>query len=334
VRKKVLLVNFGGPRSLDEVPAFLKELLTDGDVIRTPIPKFLQDILFRRIAKTRSKKIAEDYAEIGGKSPIYEDTEWIASALQKMGYETLTFHRYLPSTHCEFLQDARKFICEDTVVFPLFPQFSYATTGSIARWMQKHLCRRNSRKLRWVKSYSGHRAFIDCFVNLIRECMQEKAIEEKQTLLFFSPHGLPASYVFQGDPYKRECEESYRRIVKAFPHAGSIVGFQSQFGRSEWVRPYTNELADSIADWNKDYSNVVFVPLSFTSDHIETLFEVEKLYLPPVKEAGFNAYRCPAFNRREDWVKAIDQIIQETDLVSTQMLIRPESENCPCRGKL
>lgn len=322
MRKKILLVNFGGPRTLDEVHAFLKELLTDGDVIRTPFPKFLQDILFKRIAKKRSKKIAEDYAEIGGKSPIYEDTEWLSSALKKQGYETLTFHRYLPETHDKFLKDAKAFICEDTVVFPLFPQFSYVTTGSIARWMEKNLGKKKSGQLRWVKSYGGHRSFIQCFVNSIREFMKEKNVEEKETLLFFSPHGLPLSYVLEGDPYKRECEESYHQILKSFPLAGSIIGYQSQFGKAEWIRPYTNELTDSIQEWNKDYSQVIFVPLSFTSDHIETFFEVEKLYLPPIKNAGFNAFRCPAFNRRENWVKAIDQIIQEADLVSTKMLIR------------
>lgn len=333
MRNKVLLVNFGGPRNLDEVESFLQELLTDGDVIRTPIPKFLQDLLFKRIAKKRSHKIAEDYAHIGGKSPIYEDTEWLADMLRVMGYEVLTFHRYLPKTHPDFLLQAGDFIDDETVVFPLFPQFSYATTGSIARWMEKHLCRRKSRAMRWVKSYSEHAAFISCFISLIRDFMEEKNLTEKDTLLFFSPHGLPVSYVFEGDVYKKECERSKAHIIKGFPEAASIIAYQSQFGKAEWIRPYTNEVADGIKDWNQDREHVIFIPLSFTSDHIETLFEVEQQYVPAVKNAGLHSYRCPAFNRRQDWVKAVSDIIQGSDLVSTQMLMRRNDQQCPCRGR-
>jgi protoporphyrin/coproporphyrin ferrochelatase len=334
MRKKILLINFGGPRNVEEVAPFLKELLTDGDVIRTPLPNFIQKFLFKQIARRRSKKIAEDYQEIGGKSPIFEDTEWVAGALTERGYDVLVFHRYLPATHADFLEKAHEFITEDTVVFPLFPQFSYATTGSIARWMDEHLCRRKSRILGWVKSYSEHKAFIKCFVRSINDLIQENGLAQKETLLFFSPHGLPVSYVFEGDVYKRECEKSYTRIMESFQELGSVIGYQSQFGRSEWIRPYTSELADSIKDWNKDFTNVVFIPLSFTSDHIETLFEVEQQYMKPVREAGFHAFRCPAFNRRADWVDAIEEIVKDADLTSTQMLIRGKGDNCGCKPVL
>ncbi|NDD57736.1 MAG: ferrochelatase [Chlamydiae bacterium] len=333
MRNRVLLVNFGGPRNIDEVPAFLKELLTDGDVIRTALPKWIQDVLFGYIAKKRSKKIAEDYMEIGGCSPIFEDTEWLAQSLRTKGYEVLTYHRYLPATHDDFLTQAHQFIDEDTIVFPLFPQFSYATTGSIARWMQKHLCLRKSRSLGWIKSYSEHNSFINCFIKVIQECLKQNNLVPSQTLLFFSPHGLPVSYVFEGDIYKKECQKSYHHIMKAFPQSGSVVGYQSQFGKAEWVKPYTNVLSETIGEWNKEYPNVVFIPLSFTSDHIETLFEVEQQYLPAVKKNGFSAYRCPAFNRREDWSDAVSTIIQQSDLVSTQMLIRSSDSKCSCRGK-
>lgn len=322
MRKRVLLVNFGGPRNLPEVHPFLKELLTDGDVIRTPLPKCLQDLLFKRVAKKRSVKVAEDYEQIGGKSPIYEDTEWLSEQLRQQGFKTLTFHRYLPNTHKEFLEEAEGFLTGETIVFPLFPQFSYSTTGSVARWMQKHLPKENSKHLCWVKSYHEHSAFIQCFVDSITECFKEKNLNEKTTLLFFSPHGLPLSYVKKGDDYQKECERSYKLILESFPQAGSVIGYQSQFGKSEWIRPYTNELSDTIGEWNKLYPNVVFVPLSFTSDHIETLFEVEKQYVAAVNKAGFSAFRCPAFNRREDWIKAIQRIIKEAKVFRTEDLIR------------
>lgn len=334
MRNKVIIVNFGGPRHVDEVPVFLKTLLTDHDVIRTPLPDWIQDILFRYIAKKRSPKIAEDYMHIGGCSPIFADTEWLASSLKNQGYDVLTFHRYLPMTHEKFLEDAHEFIAEGTVVFPLFPQFSYATTGSIARWMKKHLCARKSRMLSWVKSYSEEDGFILPFANLIKEFMKEKGLEEKDSLLFFSPHGLPASYVFEGDIYKKECERSCRKILQHFPSAGYVMGYQSQFGKGEWIKPYTNELADRMKYWNFDFSNVIFIPLSFTSDHIETLFEVEQQYVASVQNAGFKAFRCPALNRRDDWLQGVSDLIQKSDLVSTDMLIRNRLEGCACKGRV
>jgi ferrochelatase len=188
--------------------------------------------------------------------------------------------------------------------------------------------------LSWVKSFSEHPAFIEAFVHVIKDFLLEKGLDESQTLLFFSPHGLPVSYVFEGDVYKKECERSLRKILRSFPDAGFVMGYQSQFGRAEWLKPYTNELAESIKEWNEGYPSVVFIPLSFTSDHIETLFEVENQYVPLVKEAGFAAYRCPALNRRSDWVDAVERILQESDLCSTQMLIRSEDSGCACKGRV
>ena len=333
MRQKVLLVNFGGPRTTAEVPEFLNALLTDDDVIRTPLPTFMQKALFKRIAKKRAPRIAHDYELIGGGSPIFADTEWLSCKLQERGYKTLTYHRYLPATHEEFLDKAQEFIDDDVIVFPLFPQFSYATTGSIARFMENRLCRRLVAKLSWVKSYSEHPAFIHSYVATIKECLIQHHLDVSDCLLFFSPHGLPASYVFDGDPYKKECEKSYRRILQSFPEAKAVIAYQSQFGRAEWIRPYTSELVESIRGWRQEYSHVVFIPLSFTSDHIETLFEVEKQYLPVVEEQGLKGIRCPALNRRSDWLDAVDKIIQEAETVTTAMLIRPKNTPCPCRGK-
>ena len=135
----ILLVNFGGPRSLDEISPFLTALLTDRDVIDSKLPNFLHHLLFSRIAKKRAIQVKEDYAKIGGRSPIFEDTEKLAELLAtSTGQPIFTFHRYLPSTHAASVTsiEASK---GPIKVFPLFPQFSYATTGSIARWFSHHL---------------------------------------------------------------------------------------------------------------------------------------------------------------------------------------------------
>jgi protoporphyrin/coproporphyrin ferrochelatase len=298
-----LLVNFGGPRSLTEIEPFLKELLNDRDVVRTKLPSFLHRFLFNRIAKKRALKIATDYKEIGGFSPIYFDTEEIAKKLSlKLNAPVFTFHRYLPETHFTKID-------QELTVLPLFPQFSYATTGSIARKLLPF-------PLRWIKSYPTHPAFIRAYQNQIRKCMKE----EENTLLLFSAHGLPAKATQEGDPYQSECEASFHAVMEAFPKAKGILAYQSKFGKGEWLRPYTNEVCEKIGTFNRKI--VIVVPISFTSDHIETLFEIEKLYLPLIRAQHCEAIRCPALNLEEEWIDALVQIARGNTFYDTQTLVR------------
>jgi ferrochelatase len=306
-----LLVNFGGPRSISEIEPFLKELLCDRDVVRTKFPSFIHRLIFNNVAKKRALKIAADYEEIGGCSPIYFDTEKLAEKLSaKLHAQVITFHRYLPATHASSLQKIEQ--AKTVTVLPLFPQFSYATTGSIARFFSQLA----PNKLRWIKSYAAHPAFISSYQNRIRECMKC----EEETLLLFSAHGLPAISTLEGDVYQSECELSVSKVMQAFPKAKSILSYQSKFGKGEWLRPYTNEICEEILQFQR--KTVIIVPISFTSDHIETLFEIEKLYLPVIRKAGLVAYRCPALNLEDDWIDALAQIANETNLCNTQMLVR------------
>lgn len=316
--KKVatLIVNFGGPRSLEEIGSFLKELLTDPDVIRPRLPFFIHRFLFSEIARKRVKKVVKDYAMIGGKSPIFEDTEALAAP---MG--ALTFHRYLPETHAHFLERVLLLDVDEICIFPLFPQFSYATTGSIARWFSNHLPESLQKKLSWIPSYATHPLFVQAMKANIGDFLAEKGLKEKEVILLFSAHGLPQAFIDTGDPYQSHCEESFREISAGFPSALSRLSYQSKFGRGEWITPSTSDVCTAIEEWCEERRAVVIVPLSFTSDHIETLFEIEELYLPLIKERGLNAYRCPALNRRQDWMEAIEEIMQTSERVVNEALI-------------
>jgi ferrochelatase len=141
-------------------------------------------------------------------------------------------------------------------------------------------------------------------------------------VLFFSAHGLPQEFVDEGDPYERECHLSFDAIRKGFPDAHSLLAFQSKFGPGEWLRPYTSELCDIPHTWNHGKRNVVLIPLSFTSDHIETLFEIEHLYLPAIRAHGLEAFRCPALNLRQDWLEAIVEILKDPSHAKNDELVR------------
>jgi ferrochelatase len=147
-------------------------------------------------------------------------------------------------------------------------------------------------------------------------------LREEDTILLFSAHGLPQQFVDEGDPYESECNLSYEAVMRGFPKAKGRLCYQSKFGTQEWLRPYTDESCAQILQWHGGRKNVVFVPISFTSDHIETLFEIEKLYLPIITAQGLNAYRCPALNLEPYWIDALIEILGETNLCHNQTLIR------------
>jgi ferrochelatase len=319
----VILVNFGGPRSIEEVPSFLTELLTDGDVIRTPFPRFFEKWFFKKVASRRAKKISHDYDLIGGKSPIYDDTEALAKEIRtRINLPVITFHRYLVETHAETFRQIQESSSEEFIVFPLFPQFSYATTGSIARFFETNLNKNILSKIRWIKSYPTQTSYVLAMQSVIAEYLKKEELAQKDVVLFFSAHGLPQKFIDDGDPYERECRRSFDAIRQGFPDAHSLIAFQSKFGPGEWIRPYTSELCETPKTWNDGRRNVVFVPLAFTSDHIETLFEIEYQYLPAIRAQGLEAFRCPAMNLRQDWINAIIEIIQEPFYAMNEHLIR------------
>jgi ferrochelatase len=319
-----LLVNFGGPRDLMEIEEFLISLLTDQEVIRTPFPKWLHRILFKRVAKKRTKKVLHDYISIGGKSPIYEDTEAIAkSAGEILKKEVITFHRYLPKTHPGFIEKMEQLHDVDEIqIFPMFPQFTFATTGSIALWFAEHLSMKTVEKLRWVKSYPAHSRYIETFESCIREFLTQHRLKEEECILLFSAHGLPQRFIATGDVYQNECRITFDLLKQKFPLALPHLCYQSQFGKEEWIRPYTSESCENIGIWGKGRKSVVVVPLSFTSDHIETLYEIEQLYLPMIRKSGMLAYRCPALNQREDWIETIGDIFKEGCFSKNRELLR------------
>lgn len=318
-----IIANFGGPRDLNEIEPFLCELLTDRDVIRTRFPDWLHTLVFTRVAQKRAKSIAKDYELIGGKSPIYADTEAVANRVSTyLDGPVIPFHRYLKETHASFKERVIGEKCDQIIVFPLFPQFTYATTGSIARWFQDNLPQPVVTKMRWVKSYASHPGFISIHQRKICEFMEAHGLKEKESILLFSAHGVPETFIAEGDIYLDECIASFERVKAAFPVCLSRLSFQSQFGKEEWIKPSTINVCEDVLQWCEGRKSVIFIPITFTSDHIETLYEVEEQYMTVVREKGLKAYRVPALTLDNEWIKTIAKIIKEDDFCNNQMLIK------------
>lgn len=323
-----ILVDFGGPRSLDEIESFLIELLTDKDVVRNNLWSPLHRYLFKRVAKKRVLKVLPDYQKIGGKSPLYENTELLKEKLQSLlNEETLVFHRYLPQTHPTFFSSVQRFTSFRVV--PLFPQFTYATTGSCAKFFARHLPDHLVQKMRWLKSYPAHPLFVRSWVSLIAPYL------EKDAFLLFTFHGVPEKFIHSGDLYLDECLTSYRAVMAFFPEYSSLYAFQSQFGPDTWIQPSTQEVCEKIERWAKPHQKIVVIPLSFTSDHIETLYEIDQIYLPILKANHYEAVRVPALNQTPLWIETLHQLFLSQDWCNTQMLIRPKGcrTRCACCPK-
>jgi protoporphyrin/coproporphyrin ferrochelatase len=288
------------------------------------LPQWVHNLFFTRLAKKRAMQVCEDYAAIGGKSPIYEDTEAIAEEVGALIKEPIvTFHRYLPATHAAFIETLRNIHGDAEVrIFPLFAQFSCATTGSIATWFAKHLPSHSVKRMQWIRSYPAHKRYIAAFESRIRHFLEENQVEEARCILLFSAHGLPEEFIRTGDVYQKECELTFERLSSHFPKALSRLCYQSQFGKQKWIGPSTPDLCSTIDEWGVNCDTAVIVPLSFTSDHIETLFEVEKLYIPLIVAKGLRALRCPALNRDAEWISALAQLLCEEPTVSNQSLLR------------
>ena len=319
-----VIANFGGPRNLSEVRPFLESLLTDRDVIRNIyLPTPIHHLLFKYLARRRTHKVTEDYKTIGSKSPIYGDTEALANKIQSsLKTPVLTFHRYLPETHSAFINSIKALNCDEIRVLPMFPQFTYATTGSIARWFDNNLPISITNKIRWIKSYSAHPSFILAHINLIRSFLKEKNLKDEEIVLLFSAHGVPQDFIDSGDPYESECQASFRHVMEAFPKILGRLCYQSKFGRGEWIKPYTIDVCKDIKSWNQGKRHIIFVPISFTSDHIETLFEVEQEYMTVIRKNGLEAHRVPGLTLHVDWIQAILDLFKEKDLCTNKMLIR------------
>lgn len=326
-----ILVNFGGPRYLGEIQEFLVELLTDQEVVRSDLRPFFHRLLFKRIAKKRAEKVAKDYELIGGKSPIFEETEQLAKRLEeKLGAVVIPFHRYLPKTHPSFIDQVKSYGTPVWKVLPLFPQFSYATTGSAAKFFIENLPGDVVANMRWIKSYPSHEKFIALHVENIRAFLKEKGIMEEECTLLFSAHGVPEKFIASGDLYRDECESSFNLVMRNFPKALGRLSYQSIFGKEEWIKPYTKEVCERVLEWNEARPHLLVVPISFTSDHIETLYEIEHEYIPLLRERGVLADRLNAFKVDDPWIETVAELFKAKELTNTAMLVRRPGCSTKC----
>jgi ferrochelatase len=313
----VLLFNLGGPDTLDDVRPFLFNLFSDPDIIRLPI-RAMQKPLAWLISATRYRKSRGYYEKIGGGSPPRRITDEQARALENAlalldtDARVYVGMRYWKPFIEEAIEEMRRDQINHLVVLPLYPQFSISTTGSSINRMKEILNENNHRfeSISIIESWQKDARYIAALARTVSEEL-EKFPDPSRAHIVFSAHSVPVSYIEEGDPYLEHTQETVRGVMEIIgsdrPHT---LSFQSKVGPVKWLEPSTDQTLRRLAREGAD--QLLLVPVSFVSEHIETLYELDILYRDVAKAIGLAHYRrATALNCREDFIEAIAHLVKE-----------------------
>eukprot|EP01134_Creolimax_fragrantissima_P002769 CFRG2769T1 len=318
----ILMMNLGGPATQDEVHDFLLRLFSDSDLI--PLGPF-QNLLAKFIARRRTPKIKEQYAQIGGGSPIrmWSDLqgEQLCKVLDKTSPETAPHKHYLAFRYANpltetTLDEMKADGVERVVAFSQYPQYSCSTTGSSLSDLRSVLQRKgmeNSFTWSVIDRWPTHRGLINAFVTSIKDKLESSyPVEDRDNVvLLFTAHSLPLDVVNRGDPYPTEVAASVERIMARLGYSNPYrLVWQSKVGPKAWLRPQTSEALEGYAKQGK--KDLMMIPIAFTSDHIETLFELDIEYAEEARKLGLtNLTRCESMNDRPEFIDAMSTLVKE-----------------------
>jgi protoporphyrin/coproporphyrin ferrochelatase len=307
VRTAVVLFNLGGPDSPEAVRPFLENLFGDPAIMTVPQP--FRSLLAWVIAKRRAPVARAIYAQIGGRSPILENTQAQARALeQRLGGEHRCFiaMRYWHPRAAAVAEDVAAWEPEHVVMLPLYPQYSTTTTASSFREWERAARRSGigatiARVCCWPRE--------DGFVSVVRRKIAAALEANGDARVLFSAHGLPEKTVRGGDPYQWQVEQTVRAIVDGLGReVDHVVCYQSRVGPLAWIGPSTDaEIRRAGAEKRK----IIVAPVSFVSEHSETLVELDIEYGHLAREVGVPSYlRLPTVDAEETFIAALARLVR------------------------
>jgi protoporphyrin/coproporphyrin ferrochelatase len=291
-RTAIVLMNLGGPDSLDAVEPFLFNLFNDPAIIR--LPTLFRLPLAWLVARGRARVAREIYAQLGGGSPLLANTEVQARALDAAlgeGHRSFIAMRYWHPTSMEAVRAVAEWAPDEIVCLPLYPQFSTTTTASsLTAWRRAAARAGLDRPTRVVCCYPAEIGFVEAIAGLIRPVLGEMSDPAKPPRLLLTAHGLPKRIVRAGDPYPDQVATTARSVVAAlaWPGLDWRVCYQSRVGPLEWMGPATDA---EIRRAGADGVPLVVAPISFVSEHSETLVELDRDYRRLAESSGVPAYR-------------------------------------------
>ena len=334
----IVLMNLGGPSSLDVVKPFLFNLFYDKAIIRLPNP--FRWIIAKLISSRREKTAKEIYSHMGGKSPILEETIKQKIALEERFEDSTKFFismRYSSPRSFEIVQEIADYNPDKILLLPLYPQFSSTTTDSSIKDMMDELDKvKLKEKTTAICCYYTSEKFIESHLNKVKQTLAKLTTQNFRILL--SAHGLPEKVITDGDPYQWQIEETVRNIVSKLniKNLDYKITYQSRVGPIKWLEPYTEQ---EIENTCKEGKALVIVPIAFVSEHSETLVELDIEYADIAKKYGIEYLRVGALGSCGLFISALEEMIkkfiQDKNLLAFSEKndrICPENfNNCICK---
>lgn len=341
-RIAVVLFNLGGPETLDDVEPFLVSLFSDPDIMDLPpvIGKFLPKF----IARKRAPKSRGYYAAIGGGSPLRSITEEQARLLEKALnpgssgsplFKVVVAMRYAPPTLAEVLPVLSDFGPDRLVLLPLYPQRSTTTTRSSFRQFQgeaPRFLKIPRERIHVVSAYPDFPPYLEALSETVQQAIDRLPDNNHPVDILFSAHGIPESRIKKGDPYQKDTEKTVgemSRLLAIRNRNRSLrihLSYQSRVGPLKWLGPETKKMIRELATHHQSV-NMVLVPVSFVSDHQETLYEMDITYRELSRTLRVLHFeRAPALNLQPSFIQALKELTLEALTGKV-----PSSAPCNCR---
>jgi len=335
MKKAIILFNLGGPDSLDAVQPFLFNLFNDPAIIN--LPGIFRYPLAKFISNRRTPVAKAIYAEMGGRSPILEETQIQADAIEKTLKQETDEYKCFIVMRCwnpraiDVIKKVREFNPQQTILLPLYPQYSNATSGSsIKEWLD--VCKKENlnTKTKIICCYPTEKDFILAYANLIKDKINLNKLSE--TTLIFSAHGLPENKIRQGDPYQWQVENTVNRLVEklSIKNLNYILSYQSRVGPLKWIGPSTEK---TIKEEAKKQKIIIVVPVAFVSEHSETLVELDIEYKKIAIQNGSKDYiRVPAVTANQDFINSLKSSILSAgngELFTSSIRCLKKFKKCP-----
>jgi protoporphyrin/coproporphyrin ferrochelatase len=279
--KRVAIVCFqlGGPDSPAAVEPFLFNLFCDPDIIPLgPLGGLLRKPIARYISRTRAQHVREHYDAIGGQSPIRLLTErqarkleiTLAPALEANVFVAMRYWNPLTQEAVNSVQTER---FDSLVLLPLYPQYSFATTlSSLKEWRRLYHPSTHAPEVHLIERFYDHPLYIEAVVDRIELALSHFP-DPRKAHIVFSAHGLPLSLIEKGDPYQKQIEETVRLVMEdgRWPNSHTLC-YQSKVGRQKWLQPALDPTIEELV--KRGEKHLLVVPVSFVTEHIETLHEI------------------------------------------------------------